>query len=485
MGKKDDKEKDGFADVESFKSKHTCNVLLTTPFFLITGGAKIHVYDKKSREHMTEIKTGHDVTAMCFSRKTSILYAGLNDGTIKSFNVSAESGRMPEVATALPKIHMCAVTALEACGESLYSGSSDGSIVQWEGTMPKYEKLRTGKTSKHIMKFFPEKSQVLVATPEEIYLTKEIENYTAESSWHLATTTPAQCRAATGYITTNGESIRVFLGFDDGNISVYDVHEGEQNLILHPTITLDKVHVKGIHSMRTFGQYLVTTAADRIVCIWSGKEESRQCSLIRKIQHNKGSVAAMFVEGTPAMIDADAGALWCFDDANKRMYRMVLENHIPSLSQRRLTRQLTFEVNEASEANTSNPVIPAEEFSDHGNTRPEISVSPNQTPEDRTVSPKLPSPSPMTPLKFKDFYSDLGTVQKLLDDASEWIASQGDSLTVMSVCTIPVIGSKFVSDALFKHSLVQNMYEATLRTKPEHTVPVIQVVRVIYSQLYL
>ena len=72
-------------------------------------------------------------------------------------------------------------------------------------------------------------------------------------------------------------------------------------------------------------------------------------------------------------------------------------------------------------------------------------------------------------------------MQSIFDLASEWINSRRATIRVWSVNTVPIVGSNTTTDALFKHSLNQSVYEATLRTKPENAVSVVNIVRVVYS----
>ena len=83
-------------------------------------------------------------------------------------------------------------------------------------------------------------------------------------------------------------------------------------------------------------------------------------------------------------------------------------------------------------------------------------------------------------LSYKDFYADSGVLQDILTEAQNWIETNG--VNVLSINTVPMIGSTSCEDPLFVNSLDKCVYDASLRDVAggDISVPVIQVIRVMY-----
>eukprot|EP01064_Diplonema_japonicum_P005380 TRINITY_DN13614_c0_g1_i2.p1 TRINITY_DN13614_c0_g1~~TRINITY_DN13614_c0_g1_i2.p1 ORF type:complete len:387 (+),score=51.29 TRINITY_DN13614_c0_g1_i2:271-1431(+) len=384
------------------------------------------------------------------------MYVGLSDGNISICEFSDD--KYPESMEPLKKFHGAAICSLCYLKGKLFSGSTDGSISVWESGNIIASRAKPKKGHKHnVMHFFPERDLVICASPERVFLFKN-ENFVEEEAATLMGL-PAHMKAITGYYTTSG--VRVFVGCEDGSLAIYDITKGQEGAV-HPVQQLEKLHTKAIHCLTMFGPYLIATSHDKYVSMWNGKESASECNLIRKFQH-KGAVTACFVEGIPG---EELSFTWCFDESNKKIYKIVMNEHLPSLAKGHQSR-LTFEVDPTAEISGSNSHIPDE-------------LSSALSPKGSDTSRGDEEPNTMR-MKYKDFYSDTGNIQSLFDEASDWMHQHSD-FRVLSVSTVPVIGARHTSEALFKHSLNQAAYDAALRTKPEHAVSVIQVVRVVYSE---
>eukprot|EP01061_Rhynchopus_euleeides_P045249 TRINITY_DN8057_c0_g1_i1.p1 TRINITY_DN8057_c0_g1~~TRINITY_DN8057_c0_g1_i1.p1 ORF type:complete len:359 (+),score=85.25 TRINITY_DN8057_c0_g1_i1:417-1493(+) len=358
-------------------------------------------------------------------------------------------------------MHQASICTLDF-HERLFCGSSDGAISVWGSPntiAASREKPKKGP--KHcVVKFFPKQQLSLVTAPGDKVLVFKGVEFDEDKAGSLIGIT-SSVKALAGFATDAGA--RAFVGCEDGTVLAYDIKDGEEEGNIGALRELQKIHTKSIHCMEMFGHYLCATAHDKLVSMWNGNVASQEFNLLRKLRH-KGLVTAMCVDGGPSDND---GALWCFDESNKKVYNVVMKEHLPSLSRGHQTK-LTFDVGDESAVAIDTALSPAP-----------VSLTASDAELPGNVS--LEGTGGDISLQYKDFYSDSGAMQSVFDMASAWISAQKGAVKVWSVNTVPIIGSKSTGDALFRHSLSQSGYDATLRTKPENAVSVIHVVRVVYS----
>ena len=290
---------------------------------------------------------------------------------------------------------------------------------------------------------------------------------------------------------------------ENGAINAFDIAptatEGGPRSQVPMCLLDDEIHSKAIHRMEMFGPYLCAAAQDKLVSMWNGKENATQCYLLRKyVPHTRTPSSfrtrlpltrhRLRHKGLFTNMGVDDTSLWCFDESNKKVYKIVMAEHIPTLL-RTHHRQQTFDVSDNAtlaieaaltplrqrESMTSIPDLTRSLTSDLHLADPHPNTSPSATGAGAGTAAAT-----YAPLQHKDFYCDHGCVDALFDRASQWIAEMGDSIRLVGVNTVPVIGTRGTTDALFKTSLIQASYDATLRKKPEAVVSVINIVRVVY-----
>eukprot|EP00754_Rhynchopus_humris_P016565 Rhum_TRINITY_DN14517_c1_g1::Rhum_TRINITY_DN14517_c1_g1_i1::g.95234::m.95234 len=331
------KDVDGLDGVQNFKTKHTCHAMCVTDKYIVIGGTKrLHFFDKNSHANISEIKTGGEITSMCLSAEGHRLHLGFADGSLKTVNLAGETP--PETCESSKKFHTSSIVELEH-GEDLYCACNDGAVSVWNHSglsVGVRAKSASKKGCKNIVaKFFPSQQMSCIASAENTLVFRGNDFNDARAL--VLDGLGARVTAMTGHVTSLG--VRLFVGMENGAINAFDIAptatEGGPRSQEPMCLLDDTIHSKAIHRMEMFGPYLCAAAHDKLVSMWNGKENATQCYLLRKLRH-KGLFTNMGVDDT---------SLWCFDESNKKVYKIVMADHIPTL-QRTHHRQQTFDVSD-------------------------------------------------------------------------------------------------------------------------------------------
>eukprot|EP01065_Artemidia_motanka_P005286 TRINITY_DN12560_c0_g1_i3.p1 TRINITY_DN12560_c0_g1~~TRINITY_DN12560_c0_g1_i3.p1 ORF type:complete len:488 (+),score=97.59 TRINITY_DN12560_c0_g1_i3:403-1866(+) len=463
---------EAFDAVPHFKARQAVHAITSLGPFICLGGSKLHIHRKSNFDFVREAKAGHDITALC--AVDGVIYAGLDSGGIKELRVAEDGGCDPsftkDESMAKGKVHTSPVTTLEALSGRLHSGAADGSAAVWDMRERKLVaaldcKKRGAKG--HVVKHFPQSGTICVAanTKEEKRVLMFPQLHTEEHSAVCFSGVEGRCcKAISGYTLSEGGT-RVFLSLEDGVIFLYDAASDKTGWV-QPVAELQHLHKKPVNSLDVFGQYLVVCGSDRLVTVWNGREQASEPSLLRKLCH-KGPVTSCCVDGSP--LDGESGQVWCYDESNRKVYQLDKMLLVPvrgHLSTRTYHIDPIPESPEPDLRRSSAAVI-------------EAALSPPPGVGSSSESVLDPGP-PGRKLHYEDFFQDHGPMQDVFDAATAWIHRKGIAARVVSVQTLPVIGTRSTRDAMFRHSLSQAVYDATVRTVPEMAVPVLQAVRVVY-----